>query len=100
MKKAQLVELRFFLIVQFCQSDGMLGDCLLKMLIFVSFFISVHLIAFSFSIIESDYRFLVSGNYLIFYRACGTEVYIDRVLYGRQDYLRILFDDTATAGEK
>lgn len=45
--------------------------------------------------IESDYRFLVSGNYLIFYRAYGTEVYIDRVLYGRRDYLRVLFEETA-----
>lgn len=45
--------------------------------------------------IESDYRFLVSGNYLIFYRAYGAEVYIDRVLYGRRDYLRVLFEETA-----
>lgn len=43
--------------------------------------------------IESDYRFLVSGSYLIFYRAYGTEVFIDRVLYGRRDYLRILFEE-------
>lgn len=50
--------------------------------------------------IESDYRFLVSGNYLIFYRAYGAEVYIDRVLYGRRDYLRILFDDLETAAEE
>ena len=50
--------------------------------------------------IESDYRFLVCGNYLIFYRAYGTEVYIDRVLYGRRDYLRILFDGMATDGEE
>lgn len=43
--------------------------------------------------IESDYRFLVSGNYMAFYRVLGQEVYIDRVLYGRRDYLRILFPD-------
>ncbi len=49
---------------------------------------------------ESDYRFLVSGNYLIFYRSYGTEVYIDRVLYGRRDYLRILFDDIEAAAEE
>lgn len=42
---------------------------------------------------ESDYRFLVSGNYLTFYRVCGRNVYVDRVLYGRRDYLRILFGD-------
>ena len=41
--------------------------------------------------IESDYRFLICGNYLVFYRVNGTEVSIDRILYGRRDYLRILF---------
>lgn len=43
--------------------------------------------------IESDYRFLVSGNYMVFYRIEGHSVYIDRVLYGRRDYLRVLFPD-------
>ena len=43
--------------------------------------------------VESDYRFLVTGNYLTFYRVYGNEVYVDRVLYGRRDYLRILFGD-------
>lgn len=39
---------------------------------------------------ENDCRFLVSGNYLTFYRVCGQDVYVDRVLYGGRDYLRIL----------
>lgn len=43
--------------------------------------------------VESDYRFLISGNYMIFYRVIDKDVYIDRVLYGRRDYLRILFPD-------
>lgn len=43
----------------------------------------------------SDYRFLISGNYMIFYRLYGGDVYIDRVLYGRRDYLRILFGNTS-----
>lgn len=43
--------------------------------------------------VESDYRYLVRGNYLIFYRVQGNEVYVDRVLYGCRDYLRILFSD-------
>ena len=43
--------------------------------------------------IGTDYRFLVSGNYMVFYRVQGNDVYIDRVLYGRRDYLRILFTD-------
>ncbi len=42
--------------------------------------------------LESDYRFLVCGNYLVFYRVVGSNVYIDRVLYGRRDYLRSLFN--------
>ena len=44
--------------------------------------------------VESDYRFLVTGSYLTFYRVHGSNVYVDRVLYGRRDYLRILFGDT------
>ena len=42
---------------------------------------------------DDDYRFLVSGTYMIFYRVKGSDIYIDRVLYGRRDYLRILFAD-------
>ncbi len=45
--------------------------------------------------VETDYRFLVSGNYLVFYRVSSSEVYVDRVLYGRRDYLRLLFGDTS-----
>lgn len=41
--------------------------------------------------VEGDYRFFVCGNYLAFYRVKGEDVYIDRILYGRRDYLRILF---------
>lgn len=43
--------------------------------------------------VDNDYRFLVSGNYMVFYRAIGSEVYVDRILYGRRDYLRVLFSD-------
>lgn len=43
--------------------------------------------------VESDYRFLVSGNYLSFYRIYGNEVYVDRILYARRDYMRVLFGD-------
>ena len=43
--------------------------------------------------VGTDYRFLVSGNYMVFYRVQDSDVYIDRVLYGRRDYLRILFTD-------
>lgn len=48
--------------------------------------------------VESDYRFLVTGNYLTFYRVYGNEVYVDRVLYGRRDYLRVLFGNMPDEG--
>ena len=43
--------------------------------------------------VESDYRFLVTGSYLTFYRVHGSNIYVDRVLYGRRDYLHILFGE-------
>ena len=43
--------------------------------------------------VGTDYRCLVSGNYMVFYRVQGSDVYIDRVLYGRSDYMSILFKD-------
>ena len=47
------------------------------------------------SIADADdtYRFLVSGNYLIFYRVNEHDIYVDRILYGRRDYLRIMLGD-------
>lgn len=41
----------------------------------------------------SNHRYLVAGNYMIFYRISETGVYVDRILYGRRDYLHILFGD-------
>ena len=43
--------------------------------------------------VDSDYRFLVSGHYVVFYRVVQTDIYIDRILYGKRDILHILFDD-------
>ena len=43
--------------------------------------------------VSSEYRYLVSGNYMVFYRVQGSDVYIDRVLYGRSDYMSIMFKD-------
>ena len=43
--------------------------------------------------IGTDYRFPVSGNYMVFYRVQGNDIYIDRVLYGRSDYMSVLFKD-------
>lgn len=41
----------------------------------------------------APYRYLVCGSYLIFYHTAGDAVHIDRVLYGRRDYMAILFSD-------
>ena len=42
------------------------------------------------------YRFLVCGNYLIFYHTDRGTVMVDRVLYGRRDYLALLFGSALT----
>ena len=44
----------------------------------------------------AQYRYLVCGNYLIFYHIGTDAVQIDRVLYGRRDYLSLLFGDQLT----
>ena len=40
-----------------------------------------------------DYRYLVCGNYLVFYREHTGIAYIDRILYGKMDYITILFGE-------
>ncbi len=43
--------------------------------------------------IQTDYRFLVCDNYLIFYRYEDGIVFVSRILYGRRNYTRTLFAD-------
>lgn len=45
------------------------------------------------SVIEFDtnYRFLVCGNYMAFYRFENNTVLVARIIYGRRDYMKILF---------
>jgi addiction module RelE/StbE family toxin len=45
--------------------------------------------------IETGYRFLVCGQYTVFYRYESDAVYVDRVLYGRRDFMQILLGDIA-----
>ena len=40
---------------------------------------------------DTDYRFLVCRNYLVFYRVQDCCVSIDRILYGKRNYMAILF---------
>ena len=41
--------------------------------------------------VSNEYRFLISGQYLIFYRTKNHDVFVDRILHCKQDYLRVLF---------
>ena len=50
--------------------------------------------------IQTDYRFLVCANYLIFYRCENGIIFVSRILYGRRDYTRILFGDLPEDEEK
>lgn len=43
--------------------------------------------------ISTDFRYLVSGNYIVFYKVDSSYVSICRVLYAKRDYLTILFND-------
>ena len=42
---------------------------------------------------ETDYRFLVCGNYMVFYRIEDQTINIIRVLYGRRNFMQILFGE-------
>jgi len=43
--------------------------------------------------IETDYRLLVCGNYLAFYLYEQNKVLVDRVLYGKRDFAKVLFGE-------
>ena len=49
---------------------------------------------------DTDYRFIVSGNYLIFYKTDDEYVSVYRILYGRRDYLKIIFNDIELKDEE
>lgn len=42
---------------------------------------------------DTDYRYLICDNYIAFYRIDNKNVLIVRVLYGRRNYMQILFGD-------
>ena len=37
-----------------------------------------------------EYRFLPVRNYIVFYRITGANVFVDRILYKKRDYARLL----------
>ncbi len=43
---------------------------------------------------ESGYRFIVYKHYMAFYRLKPDDtLYVDRIVYGRRDYMSLLFPD-------
>ena len=42
---------------------------------------------------NTDYRYLVCGNYLAFYRYEDKTIFVDRILYGKRDYVKVLFPE-------
>lgn len=42
---------------------------------------------------KTDLQFLVCGNYLAFYRVRDDDVHVARVLYGKRDYIAVLFGE-------
>lgn len=42
---------------------------------------------------DTNYRFLVCGNYVAFYRFEENEVRIVRIIYGRRNFMQILFGE-------
>ena len=45
-----------------------------------------------YSLVQRGYRFIVVNPYLVFYRVMQENVIIHRILHGRRDYLRELFN--------
>ena len=37
-----------------------------------------------------EYRFLPVRNYILFYRLAGERIFVDRILYKKRDYARLL----------
>ena len=42
---------------------------------------------------DTDYRYLICGSYLVFYRYEDKTIFVDRILYGKRDYVKILFPE-------
>ena len=45
--------------------------------------------------LSTNYRYLVCGSYLVFYRYECDAVSVSRVLYGRRNFMQILFGDAS-----
>lgn len=43
--------------------------------------------------LDSGYRFVIYKNYMAFYHTQNSVIYVDRVIYGKRDYMKVLFPD-------
>lgn len=43
--------------------------------------------------LDSGYRYVVLKNYMAFYHIGGSAIYVDRVIYAKRDYMRMLFPE-------
>ncbi|WP_205603324.1 type II toxin-antitoxin system RelE/ParE family toxin [Virgibacillus halodenitrificans] len=50
--------------------------------------------------IPTDYKYLICGNYLVFYKSDDVYVSVYRILYSRRDYIKILFDENINNWEE
>lgn len=48
----------------------------------------------------TDYRYLICGNHLVFYKIDDNYVSIYRILYSRREYVSILFDEESEKNNK
>lgn len=46
-----------------------------------------------YTLVERGYRFIIIHPYLVFYKVFDDSIIIYRILHGRRDYLRELFDE-------
>lgn len=43
--------------------------------------------------VATDFRYLICGKYIVFYKFDSQYVSIYRILYSKRDYLKVLFDE-------
>lgn len=41
--------------------------------------------------LDSGYRFVIYKNYMAFYHTQNNMIYVDRVIYGKREYMKVLF---------
>ena len=69
-----------------------LTDKIIKQISTLSDFPKIGTMLSSIINMETGYRFLVCGSYTAFYRYIDNTVFVDRILYGKRDFMRILFN--------